>query len=102
DGTITTLAGIGPRWSTEDSLDYAGLYSGDGGPAASAALGSHLDGISVDGLGNIYFADTDNRAVRVLRPAKSAVVIGAMVDAASQSAGPLSPGKIVVIYGAGL
>ena len=40
--------------------------------------------------------------IRILRPAKSSVLIGAVVDAASQHADPISPGKIVVIYGAGL
>jgi uncharacterized protein (TIGR03437 family) len=40
--------------------------------------------------------------IRILRPAKSSVLIGAVVDAASQHADPVSPGKIVVIYGAGL
>jgi uncharacterized protein (TIGR03437 family) len=56
----------------------------------------------VDAVGNIYVADSGNNAVRVIRPAKSSVVIGAVVDAASQRTDSLSPGKIVVIYGAGL
>jgi uncharacterized protein (TIGR03437 family) len=58
-------------------------------------------GIAVDGTGNVFVADGNN-AVRVLRPTNHNVIIGAVVDAASQSAVPLSPGKIVVIYGAGL
>jgi uncharacterized protein (TIGR03437 family) len=94
DGTLTTVAGNGP-WGDQ------GGYSGDGGPAISAALsGPH--GIAVDGAGNVYVADSGNNAVRVLRPAKSPVLIGAVVDAASQRIEALSPGKIVVIYGAGL
>ena len=56
----------------------------------------------MDGAGNVYVADPLNNAVRILRPAKSSVLIGAVVDAASQHADPISPGKIVVIYGAGL
>lgn len=38
----------------------------------------------------------------MLRPTSHNVLITAVVDAASQQASPLSPGKIVVIYGAGL
>jgi uncharacterized protein (TIGR03437 family) len=93
DGTITTVAGSGP-------LGYQGGYSGDGGPATGAAL-SQPQGVAVDRAGNVYIADSGNNVVRVLRPAKSPV-IGAVVDAASQRVGPVAPGTIVVIYGAGL
>jgi uncharacterized protein (TIGR03437 family) len=89
-GIITTVAGNG---------SYG--YYGDGGPATSAGIGQ-ASGIAVDSAGNIYFADADNNAVRVLRPTIHSVIIGTVVDAASQSATPVSPGKIVVIYGAGL
>ena len=59
--------------------------------------------MAVDGAGNVYVADSYNGAVRVLRPSGPArFLIGAVVDAASQRADPVSPGKIVVIYGAGL
>jgi uncharacterized protein (TIGR03437 family) len=90
DGMITTLAGTG-------SHDFAG----DGGPAATAAFNGAI-GVAVDGAGNIYVADARNSVIRILRPAKSTALIGAVVDAASQHADPVSPGKIVVIYGAGL
>jgi uncharacterized protein (TIGR03437 family) len=103
-GTITTVAGsVVPSdvLYAYSVADYFTGYSGDGGPATGAAIGSP-GGIALDGAGNIYFADPYNKAVRVLRPANHSVVIGAVVDAASQSAGPVSPGKIVVIYGAGL
>ena len=40
--------------------------------------------------------------VHALRPGKQPLPIGSVVDAASQRAGPVSPDKIVVIYGAGL
>ena len=87
DGTITTIAGtlIG--------------YSGDGGPAATAQLDCPR-AITIDGTGNIYVVD--NEAVRLLRPSNQAILVGAILDAASESTAPLAPGKIVVIYGTGL
>jgi len=36
------------------------------------------------------------------QPVNSPVTVSAVVDAASESAGPISPGKIVVVYGLGL
>ncbi len=87
-GIVTTLAG-------------GSGYSGDGGPSITAQL-SNVGGVAVDGAGSVYVADSGNNAVRILRPVNRSVLIGAVVDAASQRADPISPGKIVVIYGAGL
>ena len=50
-GTITTIAG-----------GRSG-FSGDGGPATSAALSS-ASGVAVDGAGNVYFTDVGNFRVR--------------------------------------
>jgi protein gp37 len=52
-GDILTVAG---------TLGQDG-YSGDNGPPASAALNAPY-GVSVDSLGNIFIADTDNSAIR--------------------------------------
>jgi uncharacterized protein (TIGR03437 family) len=52
DGTITTVAGNG-----------SGMFSGDGGPAASASL-QNPQGVAVDPEGNLYIADLGNRRVR--------------------------------------
>ncbi|HVK84310.1 MAG TPA: hypothetical protein VM513_09385 [Kofleriaceae bacterium] len=52
DGIITTFAGTGT----------AG-YSGDGGLATSAQL-SRPGGVAVDGLGNVYIADSSNARIR--------------------------------------
>lgn len=51
-GIITTVAGIETHG-----------YSGDGGPAISAAL-SFPRGIGVDSSGNIYIGDTGNHVIR--------------------------------------
>lgn len=51
-GIMTTVAGTG---------SYG--YSGDGGPATNAELAAPY-GVDVDGLGNIFIADTINHRVR--------------------------------------
>jgi len=51
-GIITTAAGTGVMG-----------FSGDGGPAANATL-NNPNGVSVDGAGNLFIADTDNNCVR--------------------------------------
>lgn len=51
-GTITTVAG-----------DGIGSYSGDGGPAASAAL-LYPSGVAVDNAGDLFIADSGNNRVR--------------------------------------
>jgi uncharacterized protein (TIGR03437 family) len=89
-GIVTTLAGTGKQ-----------QYSGDGGPAVTAQL-TGPQGMAVDGQGNLYVSDNIAWAVRRLQPTNQSVLIGAVVDAASQLAEPVSPGKIVVLYGAGL
>ncbi len=90
DGIITTVAGNGTPG-----------FSGDGGFATSAQL-NQPQGVAVDRAGNIYVADTGNHAIRVLRPTNRSVLISAVLDVASQSAKPISPGKMMVIHGAGL
>jgi sugar lactone lactonase YvrE len=53
-GVITTIAGNGS----------AG-YSGDGGPATSAQFWNPL-GVAVDSSGNVYIADSNNGAIRMV------------------------------------
>lgn len=84
-----TIAGNGPIFAV----------AGDYVPALTASLGT-VDGLRVDGAGRLYAAATGG--VRVLQPVNQSVLIGAVVDAASQRAIPVSPGKLITIYGTGL
>ena len=87
-GTVTVVAGNGT----------AG-YSGDGGPATSAALGlDSPQGIFVDGSGNIFIADTENSVIRevVAGTGNIQTVVGTGYDAgeggsACQSGGDGGP-----------
>jgi len=58
DGTITTIAGTG-NYQTPAQ----GAFNGDGGPATQAALNAPY-GITIDGAGNLYFADSANNRIR--------------------------------------
>lgn len=53
-GILTRVAGTGRPG-----------YSGDGGPALDAQLGTY-GGVAADVAGNVYFADGDNRRVRMI------------------------------------
>jgi uncharacterized protein (TIGR03437 family) len=98
DGTIHTIGGQGNPG-----------FAGDGGDALSALLNSPA-GMVLDGAGDVYFADTGNNRVRRLVPETDTVAVGpapvstqlALVNAASQSQGAVSPGEIVTIYGTGI
>ena len=52
NGIITTVAGNGSPG-----------FSGDGNPATSASL-AYVEGVAVDGSGNLFIADTDNNRIR--------------------------------------
>lgn len=54
-----------------------------------------------DGKGNIYVADMINSAIRLLQPL-GPVSVTAVHDAASNLAGPVAPGEMVVLGGSGL
>ena len=56
DGIITTVAGNGNF-----------VFAGDGGPAANAQL-SYVEGLAVDGAGNLYLADSANFRIRKVSP----------------------------------
>ena len=69
-GTLTVIAGNGTLG-----------YSGDGGPASSAAL-NRPEGVALDSAGNIYIADTDNSVIRVVNPGTQPVTVAGMSIAA--------------------
>jgi trimeric autotransporter adhesin len=77
-GTLTLVAGNGTQG-----------YSGDGGPATSAALGAFgPQGIFVDGSGNIFISDTENSVIRevVASTGNIQTVAGVNYDASEGSA----------------
>jgi trimeric autotransporter adhesin len=88
-GAMTTIAGSGEC-----------CYSGDGGPANAAAL-NHPWGLAVDGAGTVYFSETGNNAIRALQPVGGAPYISAVANGASNRPGPIAPGEVVVMFGAG-
>jgi uncharacterized protein (TIGR03437 family) len=89
-GAVTTIAGSGTC-----------CYSGDGGPAPLAQLNQPW-GLLPDGAGGLYVADSANNAIRLLRPGSGAPAIDAVVNGASNLAGPIAPGEVVVVYGTGI
>jgi sugar lactone lactonase YvrE len=74
--TVTIVAGNGTHG-----------YSGDGGPATSAAL-NHPEGVFIDGSGNIFIADTENSVIRevVASTGNIQTVVGVNYDASDGSA----------------
>ena len=58
-GIITTVAGSG----VTSACFTSACFSGDNGHAVSAQL-SFIDGLAVDGSGNLYIADSSNNRVR--------------------------------------
>lgn len=76
-GTITTVAGNGNKG-----------FSGDGGPATSASLYAP-SAVAIDGLGNLFIADSDNYRVRKVTPAGIiTTVAGNGVQGSSGDGGP--------------
>jgi uncharacterized protein (TIGR03437 family) len=89
-GVIVTVAGNGTTG-----------YSGDAGPALSATFNAPAS-IAVNAAGTVYVADTGNNAVRSLQPVPSGMTLSAVTNGATNAAGPVAPGEVVVLYGAGL
>ena len=97
DGVIHTIAGTGLPG-----------FSGDNGPALSALIDTP-GGLFLDGAGALYFADSHNNRIRRLVPdavvPPDPIVLPpplAAVNALSLQPGPVAPGEIVSVFGAGL
>jgi hypothetical protein len=82
-GVINTIAGM---------QTHPG-YSGDGGPALSAEL-EIPHGVMVDAAGNVWIADSQNNAVRVLVKEGTHAVL----TAAKTHTGNFSPGQVGATY----
>lgn len=67
-GAISTIAGSG-------TPSFSGGFSGDGASASAATL-ARPGGVSVDGAGNVYIADTDNQRIRQVSGGTIATVAG--------------------------
>ena len=92
NGVITTVAGNGTSGA-----------SGDYGAATSAAF-FQPSAVAVDSAGSVYIADSGNNRVRVLIPTGSSTppMITSVTNAASNLAGSIALGEIVVLSGLGL
>lgn len=72
-----------------------------GAPSPDPNAQLHADaGVAIDAAGNIYVADGD--AVIRLQPAGQRISLNAVANAASELAGPVAPGEIVVLRGSAL
>lgn len=88
-GKVTTYAGGG------------GDITGDNIPALSIGFGT-VEGVAVDGAGNLYIADNSRGKVfKVTAPAATPVVSSA-VNAASFAQGALVQGSLASLFGTGL
>jgi uncharacterized protein (TIGR03437 family) len=96
NGAIATVAGSGRIG-----------YSGDGGPATNASL-FFPSGVAVDATGNVYIADTQSSAVRMIAPLPgtsdppSVNQGGVIGSAAFGSFTSAAPGSWIEIYGTNL
>jgi trimeric autotransporter adhesin len=90
-GTLTAIAGNGT----------AG-FSGDGGLALEAELSAPA-GIAIGANGMLLMADSGNNRIRNLTPAAAAseLVTISPLNAASLASGPIAPGEIITLFGAG-
>lgn len=91
DGTATVIAG-----------NSTNGYSGDGGPATSAALNDPR-ALAVDGAGNVFIADTLNHCIRkVSRDGIITTIAGSGAPGFSGDGGPASAARLAFPQGLAL
>lgn len=78
-GSAITLAGVTIQPTDIETLAGTGLtVSGDGFPGVDASLNSP-QGMTTDGMGNVFIADTDDNLIRVIDTQAAPVSIGGVV-----------------------
>ena len=91
-GAVSVIAGTG----------VAG-FSGEEGVATAAQLNAP-QGLAVDAKDAVWIADSSNNRVRVLTPMSGpadSLAPMTLLNAASMASGPVAPGEIVTVFGAG-
>lgn len=86
-GKISTVAGVGTIG-----------YSGDGGPAASAQLGSP-SGVALDAGGNLYIADTFNGRIRKVNTSGEIITVAGGGNTGVGDGGPAIGAELVAPWG---
>jgi len=76
-------------------------YSGDGGAATAAQINVPA-GLAVSSSGNVYVADSNNNAVRMLQPLAGGLSISVVGNSASGQTGLIAPGELVSLFGSGM
>ncbi len=88
NGIITTIAGADAAgWDT---------FCGDGGPASAACLYKPF-GLSFDGAGDLYIADSENNCIRMVAPngiITTVAGVGGAAGAFSGDGGPATKAKL--------
>jgi hypothetical protein len=87
----TISLGTSPIINTVAGTPQQSGYSGDGGPANQATMGT-VYGVALDASGNYYIADLDNSVVRAVNTQTTAVTIAGV---------QIQPGDIATIAGTG-
>lgn len=98
---IKTIAGIPPSKCTGTTCTTITSGCSDGVPAYGTAVGSRMQGLVVDGFGNVYFSDYNYQGVWVIyRGGAKVANFIALVDSGTvPSASAVQPGYVYHIAG---